>query len=135
MKKNLIALVSFLVFLLSTVTVWAEDQGTGIQVNTVSFANKTYDDNWVTLTGNIVKQTGKDSYLLKDPTGTITVIIDSVEWGGVEVTPYQPISITGQVKIRGDSRVVEVQSLEEVQPSEPAQDGGFDDTQILPDGR
>ena len=63
------------------------------------------------------------------------MIIDSVEWGGVDVTPYQPISITGQVQITGNTRVVEVQSLEEVQPSEPAEDGGFDDVKIQEDAR
>ncbi len=61
------------------------------------------DDRLVELTGNLVRQTGRELYLFKDATGEITVEIDDEDFPA-----GQPVGAEARVKISGevDARVM-----------------------------
>jgi len=71
-------------------------KGPGLEVSTVAEAMKMSDDSAVVLEGKIEKALGKDKYLFRDQTGSITVEIDDEDWRGV-VTPEDKIVIHGEV--------------------------------------
>ncbi len=70
--------------------------GPGQAVTTVEEAKKMRDDAAVTLRGVLERHLGKDKYLFRDATGTITVEIDHDKWGG------QSIGAADQVELRGE---------------------------------
>lgn len=60
----------------------------------------------VSLMGNILRQIGKQSYLLRDKTGTVRLQIDEKTWQGQQVKPDELISVRGRlVKTQGEQRV------------------------------
>lgn len=71
--------------------------GPSSAVTTVAQALNSKDDTLVILTGKIEKEIGKEKYLFKDNTGTITLDIDKDEWRGTIVTPTDLVEIQGEV--------------------------------------
>lgn len=60
----------------------------------------------VSLLGNILRQTGEQSYLLRDKTGTVRLQIDQQVWQGQEVRPDELVSVRGRlVKVNGEQSV------------------------------
>ncbi|WP_208718369.1 YgiW/YdeI family stress tolerance OB fold protein [Pantoea cypripedii] len=55
------------------------------------------DRTWVSLKGNIIKQNGKNEYLLRDEQGSIALIIKDNVWQGQEVKPDDLVSVNGQL--------------------------------------
>ena len=64
------------------------------------------DDSYVTIIGNIVKQVGKEKYLVKSGNSTIVVEIDDELLWNIDVTPKNQVKITGEVE--RDFRSVEL---------------------------
>lgn len=85
--------------------------GPGTDSSSVAEVLKMRDDAPVTLNGHIEKQLGGDHYLFKDATGTITVEIDDDEWGGLNVTPTTPVTISGEVDKDWTSLKVDVKTI------------------------
>lgn len=71
--------------------------GLGTGNTTVAQAKKLPDDTWVTLRGNIERRIGKDDYIFRDTSGTITVDIDKKRWDGQMVTVKDTVEIQGEV--------------------------------------
>ena len=60
----------------------------------------------VSLMGNILRQTGDKSYLLRDKTGTVRLQIEDKAWKGQEVKPDELVSVRGRlVKSKGEQSV------------------------------
>lgn len=60
----------------------------------------------VSLMGNILRQTGKQRYLLRDKTGTVQLHIDEKVWQGQEVKPDELVSVRGRlIKAKGEQSV------------------------------
>ncbi len=76
---------------------------TGLEVVT-----KMPDESFVTVEGNIVKQIGKEKYLLKNGNATIAVDIDDELIWNVTITPNDKVRITGEVD--RDFRGVELEA-------------------------
>lgn len=72
-------------------------EGVSSAVKTVEQIKSMWDDTWVTVKGNILKQLSKDEYLFKDSSGEIVVEIDSKYWAGVEVSSNDVVELSGEV--------------------------------------
>lgn len=72
--------------------------GPGIAVSTVAEALQMGDDTAVVLEGKIEKSLGKEKYLFKDKSGSVTIEIDDDDWKGVTVTPQNTVVIKGEVE-------------------------------------
>ncbi len=77
--------------------------GGGNQVSTVREALRMRDDQYVTLTGYIVRQIDDDDYIFQDSTGSIRVEIDDDDWRGIRANPQTKLTITGEID-RDDGR-------------------------------
>lgn len=66
---------------------------------------------WVTLQGNIIRQSGKDTWLLRDQAGTVPLQIDDSVWQGQEVKPDDLISVNGTLLRHGKSLLIDVKKL------------------------
>ena len=66
---------------------------------------------WVTLQGNIIRQTGKKTWQLRDPSGTVQLQIDDSVWQGQEVKPDDLISVNGTLLRHGKSLLIDVKKL------------------------
>jgi len=66
-------------------------------ISTVAQANNANDGTFVTLTGKITEQIGRESYLFTDSTGQTSVVISRKVWRGVDVTPQTTVTIRGKV--------------------------------------
>lgn len=66
-------------------------------ISTVVQANNANDGTFVTLTGKITDQIGRESYLFTDSTGQTSVVISRKVWRGVDVTPQTTVTISGKV--------------------------------------
>ena len=73
-------------------------KGPGLSVMTVEQALKLGDDTAVVLEGQIEKSLGKENYVFKDATGSVTIEIDDDDWKGQTVTPQDTIIIKGEVE-------------------------------------
>jgi len=89
--------------------------GPGIAVSTVEQARSMRDDAHVVLRGNITQHLGKDKYLFKDQTGTITVEIDHDKWDGQTVTPATVVELRGEVDKDWNSVEIDVDRVIVVQ--------------------
>lgn len=89
--------------------------GPGIVVSTVEQAKSMRDDAPVVLRGNIMRHLGKDKYLFKDQTGTITVEIDNDKWNGQNVNPGTTVELRGEVDKDWNSVEVDVDRVLVVQ--------------------
>ena len=89
--------------------------GPGIAVSTVEQAKGMRDDAHIVLRGNITQHLGKDKYLFKDQTGTITVEIDHDKWGGQTVTPETTVELRGEVDKDWNSVEIDVDRVIVVQ--------------------
>lgn len=65
--------------------------------NTVAQVKNLPDDTYVTLTGYLIKQVGKDSYIFRDDTGEIRVEIEHKYFNSQEITSKDKIRITGEI--------------------------------------
>lgn len=66
---------------------------------------------WVTLQGNIIRQTGKKTWELRDRTGTAQLQIDDEVWQGQEVKPDDLVSVNGTLLHHGKSLLIDVKKL------------------------
>ncbi|QKJ85155.1 NirD/YgiW/YdeI family stress tolerance protein [Paramixta manurensis] len=66
---------------------------------------------WVSLKGNIIRQTNSDDYQLRDTTGTVLLQIDDQVWQGQEVKPDDLVTLNGTLIKHGNSRMVQVKQL------------------------
>ncbi len=67
------------------------------KLTTVASVKTFADNSYISLQGNIVSKIGKEKYLFKDSTGTITVEIDDKVWAGTTVNANDTVKITGEV--------------------------------------
>lgn len=105
MQKPLVFL-SLILALGTATTVHAQYQGPGSKpakaapqapMTTVADVLKNgKDDQMVTLTGNVVKQVGREKYLFRDATGEIRIEIDD------DAMPTQPFDDKTKVEIAGE---------------------------------
>ena len=72
--------------------------GPGLSAISVEDALKLSDDAAVVLEGKIEKSLGKEQYLFKDASGSVTVEIDDDDWRGLNVTPQDTVVIKGEVE-------------------------------------
>ena len=56
-----------------------------------------YDEQTVTVRGNIVRQLSDDKYLFKDRTGELVVEIDYKYWNGLQVSEKDVLELTGEI--------------------------------------
>ena len=73
-------------------------KGPGLSAITVEQALKLNDDAAVVLEGQIEKSLGKENYVFKDATGSVTIEIDDDDWKGQTVTPQDTVVIKGEVE-------------------------------------
>lgn len=66
-------------------------------ISTVAQANKADDGTYVTLTGKITEQIGRETYLFSDSTGQTSIVISRKAWRGVDVNPQTTVTISGKV--------------------------------------
>ncbi|WP_033792941.1 YgiW/YdeI family stress tolerance OB fold protein [Pantoea septica] len=66
-------------------------------VVTVKQAEEMKDDSWITVRGQLEKQTGDEDYLFRDATGTMNVEIDHKRWNGLTITPKDRVELTGEL--------------------------------------
>lgn len=64
------------------------------------------DDQWVTLTGQVVRQIGRQKYLFRDSTGEIRIEIDG------KAMPTEPFNEKTRVEIRGEVEKEFLRSIE-----------------------
>ncbi|HET6630522.1 MAG TPA: NirD/YgiW/YdeI family stress tolerance protein [Woeseiaceae bacterium] len=69
------------------------------------------DDAEVTLSGYIVRSLGDERYEFQDDTGTLIVEIDDDEWQGAEITPNDPVELTGELDHEGRELELEVDHI------------------------
>lgn len=99
MKKILIGLG---LALASSVTV-ADNAAGGfsgpdaLKVVTVAEALDMRDDSAVKLQGLILRSLGDEKYEFKDDSGTMTIEIDSDDWGGVKASPDVKVELIGEI--------------------------------------
>ena len=101
------ALLSVAIFAITVVSFFAASPSCAAQrgytgpggpaLATVALAKEMRDDTYVTLRGTIIQHIGKDKYLFKDNTGTITIEIDHDKWGGQTIGPEDTVEIYGEV--------------------------------------
>lgn len=91
---------------------------TGVEADTVAKAEKSWDDAYVVLTGNIIQRVAgsDDKYVFKDATGEIVVEIDFEIFAGRTVTPQNTVRLSGKVdKNFMESAKIDVKRLEILQ--------------------
>ncbi|AUX91818.1 YgiW/YdeI family stress tolerance OB fold protein [Mixta gaviniae] len=66
---------------------------------------------WVTLQGNLLRQSGSKTWTLRDASGTAQLQIDDAVWQGQEVKPDDLITVNGTVLRHGKSVLVQVKKL------------------------
>lgn len=71
------------------------------------------DGAWVTLEGNILKKTGKDTYDFRDKTGTISLLIPQSAWGDQKYDADDLVRVSGFVKNPGKGAHIMVKQLGE----------------------
>ncbi len=69
------------------------------------------DDAEVTLSGYLVRSLGDERYEFRDDTGTLVVEIDDDDWQGVEVTPNDPVELTGEIDHEGQNVELDVDRI------------------------
>ncbi|EFC1482020.1 YgiW/YdeI family stress tolerance OB fold protein [Escherichia coli] len=125
MKKTLIALIftglSFGVFAQQSGFVSSDGQQsyspggfsgpTSSAVTSVAEAKKQWDDAWVVLEGNIIRQVGHELYEFRDSSGTIYVDIDNKYWMGQIVSPGDKVHIEGEVDKDWNSVEIDVKNI------------------------
>lgn len=84
---------------------------THVSVTTTANAKNLQNQDWVTLEGNIVKKTGEERYLFRDPTDSIEITVNDDCWGGQEVTSDDLVSISGKVTKKQDSIAIHVENI------------------------
>ncbi|WP_041867088.1 YgiW/YdeI family stress tolerance OB fold protein [Sodalis glossinidius] len=70
------------------------------------------DGAWVTLTGNIHRQLGKDSYEFHDKTGSLALHIAPDGWHGADISPDDLIIVSGTLHKGPQGETVNVQQLQ-----------------------
>ncbi len=73
------------------------------RIMTVKQALSMHQGASVSLRGNLIQETGKDKYLLRDKTGEVEVIIPKNVAGDREVSPDQLMSVSGTLEKKGDN--------------------------------
>lgn len=63
----------------------------------VKQAEEMKDDSWITVRGQLEKQTGDEDYLFRDQTGTMNVEIDHKRWNGQTITPKDRVELVGEL--------------------------------------
>ncbi|WP_198015325.1 NirD/YgiW/YdeI family stress tolerance protein [Nitratidesulfovibrio termitidis] len=71
--------------------------GPGVSFRTVQQAHGMRDDYPVVLRGSIIQHLGKDKYLFKDTTESISVEIDQDKWAGQNVAPGDTVELYGEI--------------------------------------
>lgn len=66
-------------------------------INTVQAAVQAGDMTTCVLMGNIVRHTEKNRYVFQDKSGTMIIDIPPHVFGQVDVTPQDPVRITGEI--------------------------------------
>ncbi|MEO8325678.1 MAG: NirD/YgiW/YdeI family stress tolerance protein [Nitrospirota bacterium] len=98
---------------MSTLTLWAQFQGTGKSgITKVSAAQEAVDDSRVTLSGTILRQVGEERYLFQDATGTMIVEIDHEDWGNVTLNPETILQESGEIDQEWGTTEIEVIKVE-----------------------
>ena len=87
-------------------------QGPGLSKITVADALNMGDDTAVVLEGQIEKSLGKEQYVFKDATGSVTIEIDNDDWHGLTVTPQDTGVIKGEVEKDMFKTEIEVDVIE-----------------------
>ncbi|MFV9258069.1 YgiW/YdeI family stress tolerance OB fold protein [Citrobacter freundii] len=124
MKKTLIALMftglSFGAFAQQAGFVSSEGQqgyshggftGPSPAVSSVAQAKTRWDDAWVVLEGNIIRQVGHELYEFRDNSGTVYVEIDHKYWMGQSVSPTDKVRIEGEVDRDWDGMNIDVKNI------------------------
>lgn len=117
MKKNiliaslLVASTSAFAEFVGTTQTQGGFTGPTISKTTVEKAKTFKDDMPVVLEGNIIEHLGKDKYLFRDKTGDITIEIDHDDWRGVQVSPKDNVTISGEVDKDWMSLEIDVDSI------------------------
>ncbi|WP_406703998.1 YgiW/YdeI family stress tolerance OB fold protein [Sodalis sp.] len=70
------------------------------------------DGAWVTLTGNIHRQLGKDNYEFYDKTGSLALHIAPDGWHGADISPDDLITVSGRLHKGPQGTSVEVEQLQ-----------------------
>ncbi|EEH8919185.1 YgiW/YdeI family stress tolerance OB fold protein, partial [Salmonella enterica subsp. enterica serovar Typhimurium] len=78
----------------------------------VSQAKKQWDDAWVVLEGNIIRQVGHELYEFRDSSGTVYVDIDNKYWMGQTASPADKIHIKGEVDRGWDGIKIDVKNIQ-----------------------
>lgn len=116
MSKH-ITYMTIALFLLSTLTLWAQFQKSGKSgITTVSAAQEAGDDLKVSLTGIILRQIGEEQYLFQDSTGTMIIEIDHEDWPQDMADPETILRISGEIEREWWRTAVEVERVE-VEPT------------------
>ncbi|CAD5612117.1 TPA: NirD/YgiW/YdeI family stress tolerance protein [Escherichia coli] len=77
----------------------------------VAEAKKQWDDAWVVLEGNIIRQVGHELYEFRDNSGTVYVEIDHKYWMGQSVSPTDKVRIEGEVDRDWDGMNIDVKNI------------------------
>lgn len=77
----------------------------------VAEAKKKWDDAWVVLEGNIIRQIGHELYEFRDNSGTVYVEIDHKYWMGQSVSPTDKVRIEGEVDRDWGSMNIDVKNI------------------------
>lgn len=80
-------------------------------VVTVKQAESMKDDSWVTLRGQLEKQTGHEDYLFRDQSGTMKVEIDDKRWNGQSVSPKDQVELSGELDKDSNSIELDVKQV------------------------
>ncbi|EAB8633196.1 YgiW/YdeI family stress tolerance OB fold protein [Salmonella enterica subsp. enterica] len=80
-------------------------------VSSVSQAKTRWDDAWVVLEGNIIRQVGHEMYEFRDNSGTVYVEIDDKYWMGQSVSPTDKVRIEGEVDRDWDGMNIDVKNI------------------------
>ncbi|CAJ0994848.1 YgiW/YdeI family stress tolerance OB fold protein [Sodalis praecaptivus] len=70
------------------------------------------DGAWITLTGNIHRQLGKDNYEFHDKTGSLALHIAPDGWHGADISPDDLITVSGRLHKGPQGSSVEVEQLQ-----------------------
>ncbi|MEN3258742.1 NirD/YgiW/YdeI family stress tolerance protein [Sodalis endosymbiont of Spalangia cameroni] len=70
------------------------------------------DGAWVTLTGNIHRQLGKDNYEFHDKTGSLALHIAPDGWHGADISPDDLITVSGRLHKGPQGTSVAVEQLQ-----------------------
>ncbi|MGC3962089.1 MAG: YgiW/YdeI family stress tolerance OB fold protein [Rhodocyclaceae bacterium] len=85
--------------------------GPTASMTTVEQARSLRDDTFVVLEGRIEQRLGRDKYLFRDSSGTITVDVDDRRWNGQRVTPQDRVRIEGEVDKDWNSVEIDVKTI------------------------